>query len=161
MKMVYRLLTVPLFSCIWASTASAHGGQTDGHGGHNNRKAGNYHFHKGPLAGRTFDAKAEAIAELNRVQSKESEPAPLTRLEPQASTGLDGPTMHGNTYCSRSQNHSLRPRRLRISPKYRDVDHRTSGRHLLPIHAPLLRQQGRDRYRAYRSGIGGTRERYE
>ena len=95
MKMVFRLLTVLLFSCIWASTASAHGGGMDGYGGHNNRKAGNYHFHKGPLAGRTYDSKAEGIAALNLLKSKKSEPAPLTRLEPQARPGLEGPTIHG------------------------------------------------------------------
>ena len=90
MKMVYRLLMVLVFLCIWASTASPHGGGMDGYGGHSNRKAGNYHFHKGPLSGRTFDSKAEAIAELNRLQRKEPEPKPLTQLETQASTGLDG-----------------------------------------------------------------------
>ena len=67
----------------------------DGYGGHNNRKEGNYHFHKGPLTGRTFDSKAKAIAELNRVMSMESEPSPSLRLDLQAMTGLDGPTIHG------------------------------------------------------------------
>ena len=31
--------------------SEAHGGGLDKHGGHNNRKEGNYHFHKGPLKG--------------------------------------------------------------------------------------------------------------
>ena len=42
-----------------ASLASAHGGGVDGQGGHNNRSAGNYHFHRGPLDGRTFASKEE------------------------------------------------------------------------------------------------------
>ena len=68
----------------------------DGHGGHNNRKVGNYHFHKGPLAGQTFDSKAEAISALNHVKSKESDPAPSTRqLEPKSRTGFDGLTIKG------------------------------------------------------------------
>ena len=95
MKMVSGLLTVLLFSCIWVSTASAHGGGMDGNGGHNSRNAGNYHFHKGLLAGRSYSSKEEAIRVLDRIKNKESEPAPSTRLEPQARPGLDGPTIHG------------------------------------------------------------------
>ena len=47
-----------------AADAAAHGGRKDRHGGHNNRSQGNYHFHEGPLAGRTFDSKAEALKAL-------------------------------------------------------------------------------------------------
>lgn len=47
-----------------AAVAGAHGGRKDKHGGHNNRSQGNYHFHEGPLAGRTFDSKAEALKAL-------------------------------------------------------------------------------------------------
>ena len=45
--------------------ASAHGGRVDGQGGHNNRSAGNYHFHRGPLDGRTYDSKEEAAKALS------------------------------------------------------------------------------------------------
>ena len=48
----------------FAADALAHGGRKDKHGGHNNRSQGNYHFHEGPLAGRTFDSKAEALKAL-------------------------------------------------------------------------------------------------
>ena len=44
--------------------ASAHGGGVDGQGGHNNRRAGNYHFHRGPLDGRTYDSKEDAANAL-------------------------------------------------------------------------------------------------
>lgn len=47
-----------------AADAEAHGGRRDRHGGHNNRSEGNYHFHDGPLAGRTFDSKAKALKAL-------------------------------------------------------------------------------------------------
>ena len=47
-----------------SSAASAHGGGIDAFGGHNNRKAGTYHFHRGPLKGKTFSTKAEALATL-------------------------------------------------------------------------------------------------
>ena len=53
-----------LISSVWASTAGALGSGMDGYGDHNIRKAANYHFHKGPLAGRTFELKAEKIAVL-------------------------------------------------------------------------------------------------
>ena len=46
--------------------ALAHGGGLDAHGGHHNRKQGNYHFHRGPLAGQTFADKAEALNALNK-----------------------------------------------------------------------------------------------
>lgn len=48
----------------FAADATAHGGRKDRHGGHNNRSQGNYHFHEGPLAGRTFDSKSEALKAL-------------------------------------------------------------------------------------------------
>ena len=51
---------------IFSSHAMAHRGGLDGHGGHHDRKQGNYHFHRGPLAGRTFASKAEALAALNK-----------------------------------------------------------------------------------------------
>jgi hypothetical protein len=44
-------------------TVSSQSG-VDAHGGHNNRKAGTYHFHQGPLKGKTFATKAEALATL-------------------------------------------------------------------------------------------------
>ena len=34
------------------------------HGGHHNRKAGGYHCHRGVLAGRSFESKAEAVLAL-------------------------------------------------------------------------------------------------
>ena len=48
----------------FATDVAAHGGRIDRHGGHNNRSQDNYHFHKGPLTGRTFDSKAEALKAL-------------------------------------------------------------------------------------------------
>jgi endonuclease G len=55
-------LSITLVLCFSgvSSMASAHGGGVDGQGGHNNRSAGNYHFHRGPLDGRTYDSKEEA-----------------------------------------------------------------------------------------------------
>ena len=32
-----------------------------GQGGRNNRSAGNYHFHRGPLDGRAYDSKGEGL----------------------------------------------------------------------------------------------------
>ena len=42
------------------SAAFAHGGGLDGQGCHHNRKAGGYHCHRGPLAGKSFRFKADA-----------------------------------------------------------------------------------------------------
>jgi hypothetical protein len=40
---------------------SAHGGGLDGYGCHNDRKAGTYHCHRGPCAGRHYSSKAEML----------------------------------------------------------------------------------------------------
>ena len=53
-----------LCQCCLAGDAEAHGGRKDRHGGHNDRSQGNYHFHDGPLAGRTFDSREEALKAL-------------------------------------------------------------------------------------------------
>lgn len=47
-----RLITVPV---------AAHGGGLDGYGCHNDRKAGTYHCHRGPCAGRTFSSQAAML----------------------------------------------------------------------------------------------------
>ena len=59
-------LSITLVLCLFVGTslASAHGGGVDGQGGHNNRSAGNYHFHRGPLDGRTYDSKEGAAKAL-------------------------------------------------------------------------------------------------
>ena len=66
MVQILRVICVILVLCLvsFATDAAAHGGRIDRHGGHNNRSQGNYHFHEGPLAGRTFDSKAEALKAL-------------------------------------------------------------------------------------------------
>ena len=60
-------LSITLVLCLFGGTslASAHGGGVDGQGGHNNRRAGNYHFHRGPLDGRTYDSKEDAAKALS------------------------------------------------------------------------------------------------
>jgi len=41
--------------------ASAHGGGLDRYGCHNDRKAGTYHCHRGPCAGKSFSSQAEML----------------------------------------------------------------------------------------------------
>lgn len=93
--MVYRSLLVLLISSVWVVSVGAHGGRTDSYGGHNNRKAGNYHFHSGPLAGQTYSSKSEAIRALNRAKSRKSEPTPSERSAPPTKTKIEGKTVHG------------------------------------------------------------------
>ena len=45
--------------------ARAHGGGLDDLGGHNEKKTGTYHLHRGPLSGRNFDSKSDAKDALN------------------------------------------------------------------------------------------------
>jgi endonuclease G len=56
------LCTVFLLALIAPNLAWSHGGGLDGQGGHNDRTAGTYHFHQGPLDGQSFATKAEATA---------------------------------------------------------------------------------------------------
>ena len=69
---MYRFMVVLVLSCLIVTTAEAHNGRRDSNGGHNNRKAGNYHFHEGPLAGKTYESKDEALRALNKVRSQSS-----------------------------------------------------------------------------------------
>lgn len=47
------------------SVGFSHGGGLDGQGCHHNRKAGGYHCHRGPLAGRSFPSKTDAARALS------------------------------------------------------------------------------------------------
>lgn len=58
-----------------------HGGGLDKAGGHNDRKNGGYHFHRGPLAGQAFDTKADGLAALD-----------ARPQQSQGNTGVDGPS---------------------------------------------------------------------
>ena len=67
----------------------------DGHGGHNNRNADNYHFHNGLLVERAYVSKLEAINALNRANNKASEPITSEGPNPPEITQLDGGTVLG------------------------------------------------------------------
>lgn len=51
----------------------AHGGGIDAFGGHNDRKNGGYHFNHGPLAGKAFSSKFEAIGALQKASKASDE----------------------------------------------------------------------------------------
>ena len=60
-KAIALLTIFPLF----VGDARAHGGGLDELGGHNEKKTGTYHLHRGPLSGRNFDSKSDAKDALN------------------------------------------------------------------------------------------------
>ncbi len=62
--MLARAIAVVLILAPLA--AHAHGGGLDDFGCHHNRKAGGYHCHRGVLAGRSFESKADAILALGK-----------------------------------------------------------------------------------------------
>ena len=95
MSMVYRLVSLSLISILWTTSVNAHGGRTDSYGGHNDRKASNYHFHSGPLAGRTYASKAVAIRALNEHRDKKTEPAPSNPETSPTRTKIERVTVHG------------------------------------------------------------------
>jgi micrococcal nuclease len=79
--MLRRATLLPAAICLLASgSASAHGGGLDSLGCHRDRKAHDYHCHKGPLAGGHFTSKTEALA-LIRVAPPTIAPVAL-RAEP-------------------------------------------------------------------------------
>ncbi len=51
--------------CAWTAFLYAHGGGLDAYGCHNNRKAGGYHCHRGPVAGQSFASKEEMLKKLS------------------------------------------------------------------------------------------------
>ena len=53
-----------LASLAASMPAHAHGGGLDALGCHHDRKHGGYHCHRGPLAGRSFSSKSDAMAAL-------------------------------------------------------------------------------------------------
>ena len=61
---IYLMICAPAILVEMPSAAFAHGGGLDGQGCHHNRKAGGYHCHRGPLAGRSFQSKREAEMSL-------------------------------------------------------------------------------------------------
>jgi len=67
-----KSFAITLVLCLFGveNIASAHGGGVDGQGGHNNRSAGNYHFHRGPLDGRSYDSKEDAAKALSAYSSE-------------------------------------------------------------------------------------------
>ena len=62
---------------------SSHPGGIDSQGGHNDRSAGTYHFHQGPLDGQSFDSKDEATNALQGDTGEDSPPElPAAQLPP-------------------------------------------------------------------------------
>lgn len=95
MLIIYRLSVIVLISAVWTTSVSAHGGGIDRYGGHNNRKAGNYHFHEGPLAGQAYSSRSEAIRALERHSNEASKPTPSKRSAPSTGTKIEGGTLYG------------------------------------------------------------------
>ncbi|MEK7288009.1 MAG: thermonuclease family protein [Elusimicrobiota bacterium] len=81
--------------------AESHRGGQDKHGCHNDRKVGNYHCHKGPFAGRTFDSKEQALEALGVVKESPETPtdnkflfhAPGAKEKTKVTRVVDGDTL--------------------------------------------------------------------
>ena len=69
----FRLAAV-LIAVMLPAPASSHGGGLDDLGCHHNRKQGGYHCHRGPLAGKAFSSKAEALEALGASKPQRVEP---------------------------------------------------------------------------------------
>ena len=76
-----------------AATALAHCGGLDGYGGHNDRKHGGYHFHRGPLAGQAFASKEAALAALAKAEKQPASPAPAPAPPAAAAVTVPAPAL--------------------------------------------------------------------
>lgn len=75
------LIAATVVAALHPLIASAHGGGLDALGCHNDRKRGGYHCHRGPLAGRSFSSKAEAMRALG-IGVDRREPPPRSERSP-------------------------------------------------------------------------------
>lgn len=65
------IAAIALLALVLPITAAhSHGGGLDSLGCHHDRKKGGYHCHRGPLAGKTFNSKAEADTALKSLPQK-------------------------------------------------------------------------------------------
>lgn len=85
-------LIVVMTLTLEPANALAHGGGLDGQGCHHNRKAGGYHCHRGPLAGKAFPSKSEATRTLRHSRSQSVNPLPSRTIVGKANV-IDGDTI--------------------------------------------------------------------
>ena len=67
------ILSASAFTGVLPGVAAAHPGKLDSMGCHYDRNYRNYHCHEGPLAGQTFQSRAQAIRHWNRARHQEEE----------------------------------------------------------------------------------------
>ena len=85
--MTARLVAAVLAIC---AGLGAHRGGLDSQGGHNDRKNGGYHFHRGPLQGKSYSSKAagaKALAGRSSGSSAATDTAARTKAAPGSATG--------------------------------------------------------------------------
>jgi hypothetical protein len=71
-----KRLGIALAVIVFAPTlAWAHPGGLDKHGCHNDKKAGDYHCHKGPHDGKSFKSQAAMLAAMKKDTKKDTEKA--------------------------------------------------------------------------------------
>ena len=96
-----RLVAVAVAAALLApAVARPHGGGLDALGCHHDRKAGGHHCLRGPLAGRFFGSKAEAVAALGRDaaqgdgsgQPPVRQPSPSRRSEAPSGSAAGNPS---------------------------------------------------------------------
>lgn len=69
-KKILALILTVFFLLNSSVVVLAHSGRTDSLGGHYNRKAGNYHYHKGKYAGYTVQYKGAIPAKFKVIKKK-------------------------------------------------------------------------------------------
>ena len=128
MKKPFVLLLVAFLFSV--SSLSAHGGKVDSLGCHNDRKAGNYHCHSGPLAGRTFASKADAQKALDAQQAGRSSQQQATQPPSASQTTTQNDREERTVYITRT------------GKKYHGPNCQYLSRSKIPISLKEARKQG-------------------
>jgi micrococcal nuclease len=70
-----RLFSLFLLLIFWDTNAFAHPGRLDSNGGHYNRKTGEYHYHRGPNAGKSSASPKNEKPASSKAKHKSKKPA--------------------------------------------------------------------------------------
>lgn len=88
LAILIAIAALALPSAVWA-----HGGGLDGNGCHHDRRAGSYHCHQGPLAGREFGSRKAAETTLWLAEQLAAQQADALAINATAARVVDGDTL--------------------------------------------------------------------
>ncbi len=126
-----RLFLLACSFVVFSTLADAHGGGLDSLGCHHDHKHGGYHCHRGPLAGRSFASKSDAIRALQAQEGGQSLQQPSTsHIQSQAQPAPQTDREERTVYVTRT------------GKKYHGPHCQYLSRSKIPISLKEAREQG-------------------